>query len=311
MKLYLLEPYDVLSFGGLKNFSAGESHIQKSSFPPPIMRFFPYFKKVFSVLLVKGEEAYLPVPADCLKPRKGEKGDPLIAPLKFPPLLETEKPYEPATGFISLSDFVNKYANGNSKFALKELGEFLAMEPRVGVKLSVESRTSEESMLYSQDFLRFKDDTFLGVVASEKDGLKELNKMGGEGRLVMLKGEKDLPDFLKGSLDLKKGGMYKFYLLSHTFVEGGLEREKESNVKIGGKEFKLIWLHNSGSEFISGFRKPFVEMLRPASVLILEALEDGKVPRVCQIESSPSVIEEGDKFLERGWNSGVIMEVRR
>ena len=309
MKLYLLEPYDVLSFGGLKNFSAGESHIQKSSFPPPIMRFFPYFKKVYSVLLVKGEEAYLPVPADCLKPRKGEKGNPIIAPLEFPPLLQTEKPYEPANGFLSLSDFVSKYTNGNSEFTLNELSEFLATEPRVGVKLNTESRTSEESMLYSQDFLRFRKDTLLGVIASESDRLNGLNKVGGEGRLVRSKGERDVPDYFKEPLNLKKGDTCKFYLLSHTFVEGGLKRE--CKVKIGGKEFKLLWLHNAGSEFISGFGKPFVEMLRPASVLIIEALEDGELPRVCQIESSPDVIEKREKFLERGWNSGVIMEVRR
>ena len=308
MKLYLLEPYDVLSFGGLKNFSAGESHIQKSSFPPPIMRFFPYFRKVYSVLLVKDGEAYLPVPADCLKPRKEKKGDPIIAPLKFPPVLEEEKPYEPAQGFVSVSDFVEKYTSGEGGFVLKELGEFLATEMRVGVKLSVSSRTSEESMLYSQDFLRFKEDTLLGILASETDGLKSLNKIGGEGRLAKLKGKMDLADFFKDKLTLKKGNLYKFYLLSHVFVEGGIKREK--NIKIGDREFKVLWLHSAGSEFISGFRKPFVEMLKPASVLVLEAVENGEINRVCQIESSPSVIDRREKFLERGWNSGIIMEVK-
>ncbi len=308
MKLYLLEPYDVLSFGGLKNFSAGESHIQKSSFPPPIMRFFPYFRKVYSILLVKGNEAYLPAPADCLVPRKGEEGDPIIAPLKFPPVLEEEKPYEPAKGFVSVRDFVERYANGKGKFALKELSEFLNTEMRVGVKLSVSSRTSEESMLYSQDFLRFKEDTFLGILASEADRLKSLNKMGGEGKLAKLKGKKDLAEFFKKKLTLKKGNIYKLYLLSHAFVEGGIEKGKV--IKIEGKEFKVLWLHSAGSEFISGFRKPFVEMLRPASVLILEAAEDGGIPRVCQIDSSPSVIDRKKSFLERGWNSGIIMEVK-
>ncbi len=184
MKLYLLEPYDVLSFGGLKNFAAGETHVQKSSFPPPIMRFFPYFRRVFSVLLVKDDEVYLPVPADCLVPRKGEDGKPIIAPLKFPPLLEEEKSYEPAGGFISLGNFVDKYAKGKGGFAVRELNEFLAMETRVGVKLSVSSRTSEESMLYSQDFLRPRGDTLLGIMASEADRLDKLNKVGGEGKLA-------------------------------------------------------------------------------------------------------------------------------
>jgi len=308
MKLYLFEPYDVLSFGGLKNFSAGESHIQKSSFPPPIMRFFPYFKKVYSVLLVKDKEVFLPVPADCLVPRKGEKGDLVIAPLKFPPVLEEEKPYEPAEGFVSLGDLVEKYAKGKRGFILKNLSDFLATETRVGVKLSVSSRTSEESMLYSQDFLRFKEDTFLGVLASEPYSIKTFNKMGGEGRLTRLRDEWDLPDFFKEEQTIKSGAKYKFYLLSHAFVKGGIEKGKI--LKIGDREFRVLWLHNKGSEFISGFRKPFLEMLRPASVLILEAVEDGTVKRVCQIDSFPEVIDKKEKFLERGWNSGIIMEVK-
>jgi len=308
MKLYLFEPYDVLSFGGLKNFSAGESHIQKSSFPPPIMRFFPYFKKVYSVLLVKGKEVFLPVPADCLTPRKGEKGDLVIAPLEFPPVLEEEKPYEPAEGFVSLGDFVEKYAKGKGGFILKKLSNFLETETRVGVKLSVSSRTSKESMLYSQDFLRFKEDTFLGVLASEPDRLKPFNKIGGEGRPTRLRGKWDLPDFFKEEQTVKRGAKYKFYLLSHAFVKEGIK--EGANIKIGGREFRVLWLHSKGSEFISGFRKPFLEMLRPASVLILEALEDGTVKRVCQIDSYPEVISEKEKFLERGWNSGIILEVK-
>jgi len=51
-------------------------------------------------------------------------------------------------------------------------------------------------------------------------------------------------------------------------------------------------------------------MLKPASVLILEALEDGKVSRLCQIESFPEFIDKKEKFLGRGWNSGIILEVK-
>jgi CRISPR-associated protein (Cas_Cmr3). len=40
MKLLELTPEDALTFGSLKNFTAGESHYQHSTFPPPIMRFF-------------------------------------------------------------------------------------------------------------------------------------------------------------------------------------------------------------------------------------------------------------------------------
>jgi len=45
MKLLELTPEDALTFGSLKNFTAGESHYQQTTFPPPIMRFFSLGKE--------------------------------------------------------------------------------------------------------------------------------------------------------------------------------------------------------------------------------------------------------------------------
>jgi CRISPR-associated protein Cmr3 len=86
MKLLELTPEDALTFGSLKNFTAGESHYQQTTFPPPIMRFFSLGKeqglkplKIAGVFIKHQNELFLPLPADCLKKRK-EKGEKIYVP---------------------------------------------------------------------------------------------------------------------------------------------------------------------------------------------------------------------------------------
>lgn len=325
MKLYLFEPYDVLTFGGLRHFGAGESHVQKAEFPPPIMRFFELFEKVYGVFLYKDGEFFLPLPFDCVRQRKKEETKVFRLPHNIPPVIKGERfisedgkliAFEQiGSGFIKWSDFVKFYLEGEEgNFDVYGLKDFIRKELRVGIALNKDTRTSEEGMLYSQDFLRF--DCQIGLLAGEPRGRLYYNTMGGEKKIAKFVEETEPMKELNGSIHIKRDKVYGFYCLSHLFVDGGLEMGKE--IKICGLKFKVEWYFGS-SEWVSGFAKPFLQMLKPGSLLWLRALEEGGLKRLCQIESKPPVNNvKGkikrewnlDNFLEKGWNYGILVEVK-
>ena len=252
------------------------------------------------------------MPADVLLPRKGREGSVRIAKLTeegLPFLRGTCEAYESSEGtFISLRDFLEKYREGIEGF--NAVGpEVIKREHRVGIGLDRDYRKAKEAMLYSQEFLRFAEGTCLAVLAEEPfEELKgQFVRVGGERRIAFVKEEGTFP---VQPIGIQRGSLYKFYCLSHLFVDGGLERGKE--LRIENLKFRLLWLYSKGSEFISGYRKPFIEMLKPGSVLLMQALDAGGLgSSVCQINSVPPVkSKELESFLHRGWNSGILMEVK-
>ncbi|AAC06667.1 type III-B CRISPR module-associated protein Cmr3 [Aquifex aeolicus] len=322
MKIYLFKPYDVIGFGGLKNFSAGETHIQKSIFPPPIMRFFHIFNSVYGVFLYKDGNLFLPVPSDCLVKRKEESGKAKISPLEFPPLIRGDlEAYERANGFISFSDLMNKYAKNIDGFKIYLLEEFLKKESRVGITLDKErrvvrsikeiNRKEEKGLLYSQDFFRFNDGVKLAVLGEiNKDIVisgKQYFRLGGEGKIVSFKHTEHINSFLEGKIKIKNGNYYKFYCLTHAYINNGIIESKIQTICIEGINFEVEWLYNGGVEYVSGYNKPFLEMLRPGSVLILKAKNEGEIQRLNQISTNVP-ISNIKNFLNRGWNSGIIVE---
>lgn len=306
MKLYLFKPYDVLTFGGLKNFSAGESHIQRAEFPPPIMRFFHLFRKVFGVFLYKDGQVCMPMPADCVSERKKESPEAKPLKMDIPPLIRGElKAYEQAKGFISWKDFWENYKNGKS---FQTYQPFIKSELRVGIALDKGTRTAREGMLYSEEFLRFDEGSMLAVLGEGYEG-KGIEKVGGERRVAFCK-EADNEKLEVENVKVIKGKYYKFYCLTHLFVEGGLEQEREIKLFGSGLKFKVLWFFGT-SEFVSGYTKPFIQMLKPGSVLWLLALDEGGTKGICQIDSKPEVNDIERSFLERGWNSGILLEVKQ
>jgi CRISPR-associated protein Cmr3 len=324
MKLLELTPEDALTFGSLKNFTAGESHYQQTTFPPPIMRFFSLGKeqglkplKIAGVFIKHQEKLFLPLPADCLKKRK-EKGEKIYVPrwneeLKRPFIepFEREKDkvellnLEQAEGFCSFSDFRDHYAKGEN-FEVK-YDEIFQEEERVGVKLNYDKRVSKDRHLYSRIYLRFKNSHIVLLV--EDDINKAfLSTVGGERKYAKVKpAEDELINFLKESVDIKRDKLYKFYSTTHLYADLKSEIKLNGNIK-----FKVEWVSSLPPEWISGYRKPFLYMLRPGTVLWLRALEDGMCGRLCQVSSGSEVIKYngGTKdLLKRGWNSGILLEV--
>jgi len=348
VELFEVKALDFWSFGGLKNFQAGVDTYRKPVFPPDIMKFFHIvdLNKVvpIAVFLKKEDEIYLPVPADLLQPRKGVKGNLKISPLMgkeelpegaltdfesfkvLPFIKESEVKYEGAKGYLPFSKLKN-YFTENKICAdtdnIKGLDFFVNFEPKVGLTLNFDTFSAEESRLYFTFAVRPKKDTSLVVVFKKKNGesvkIEEgIYHIGGETRVskVQKVESKELQSLLCEKINICKGELYKFYLLSHTYIEGKLYIGK--TLKVGGIDFELVWTFTKGKEWISGYKKPAVEMLLPSTVLVLKAKNNALTNRLNHIEAKTKlpIYENKDKkelkekkvFLhEYGWNWGILI----
>jgi CRISPR-associated protein Cmr3 len=407
LHIYQIKALDFLSFGGLQNFSAGESSFRSGKFPPEISRFFHLINlekhKVISVLLLKDKDLFFPIPADWAVPRKGEEGDIQVNQIgiknwepeglnikevipteneevffddervtleRLPYLEETkdEVPKKEGTvGWVSFKDIKPYFKKGrleeegNPKgIEKKELSQVIKKslstpELKVGLTLNKGKFTAEESRLYFEfvdRLLIFDEDTnkvnklwketsLIVLVLSEEDNpIKEgFYYIGGETRVGNVKKLKNLLEFidlLKSSIEIKKGNLYKLYLLSHTFIKDGMQIENELHLKdLNGTsaKFKVKWIFTSGREWLSGFNKPAIEVLKPGTVLVLEKEkpdeenkkgqsngENKNLTRAVFIEQNvPKVINEWfkeqpkklnfEKFHQYGYNFGLLIPI--
>ena len=349
VELFEVKALDFWSFGGLKNFQAGVDTYRKPVFPPDIMKFFHIvdLNKVvpMAVLLKAKDEIYFPVPADLLQPRKGEKGELKISRLvgkdKLPkraltdlesfeglPFIEkSEVTYEGAKGFLPFKKLKSYFTENEiynvDTYNLKGLDFFVNFEPKVGLTLNFDTFNAEEGRLYFTFAIRPKKDTSLVVIFKKKNGEsvkieKGIYHIGGETRVskVQKVENKELQSLLCEKINICKGKLYKFYLLSHTYIEGKLYVGK--TLKVGGIDFELVWTFTKGKEWISGYKKPAVEMLLPSTVLVLKAKENTLTNRLSYIEAKAKLpiyedknkkkLKEKEVFLHNyGWNWGILI----
>ena len=348
VELVEVKTFDFWTFGGLKNFQAGVDTYREPIFPPDIMKFFHLadLKEIFpvAVFLKKENEIYLSVPADILQPRKGEKGELKISPLKgknnlpegaltdlkkfeLLPFVEESCPkYEGAKGFIAFEKLKHYFMENRicaDTDSLKGLDYFVTFEPKVGLTLDFDTFSAEESKLYFTFAVRPKKDASLVVVfkrKNSKSGKVEDGTyyLGGETRVSKIQKleNKDIKNFLSEKVNVCKDKLYKFYLLTHTHIEGKLKIGR--TLKVGNLEFELLWVFTKGKEWISGFKKPAVEMLLPSTVLVLKAKEISSIDRLTYIEAKAKLPIFVDKNSEEpkkeeiylhnyGWNFGILI----
>ncbi len=248
---------------------------------------------------------------------------------KIPFIRESEPKYEGAKGFIPFEKFkcyfenINFHATTND---LKGLNEFVEFEIKVGLTINFDNFTAEESRLYTTFVLRPKKKTSLGVLYLKKHSFECLKggdyHIGGETRVSkVLKVDgnnqafNDLKSFLTQNVKIAKDKLYKLYLLTHTYIEGELKIGR--TLKAEGLEFELVWSFTKGKEWISGFRKPALEMLLPGTVLVLKAKNEGCLKRLTYIEEktilpvyeskdSKEIKDECINLHNYGWNYAIL-----
>ncbi len=327
MKLFKVKAYNSLWFGGLRHMSGGEEHYLSSLRLPSIMVFFPFVKKdkkgaCYGVALCDDSgNIYLPSPADIVGERK--KGGNwrvlrFYKHLNLPLIKGTLKAFESAEGYFITEEGFKEWKEGSiSDKHMRTWSSFAETELKVGLQINKDAKTAEESMLYFQERIRLKRGIYISFMA-EKPALTE-GFIGGERNPAEVEEVKNtkLLSCLDDDCNVKKGSYYRLYLLTHTYIENLNTEEKPNHTDIelklksvhGGGEasFKVVWIYSKGSEFISGYDKPAVEMLRPGTVILLEAMEDAKLGDVVQIDSIPNAKKiPKDNFLESSWNTGIL-----
>jgi CRISPR-associated protein Cmr3 len=342
---------DYWLFGGLRNFQAGSDTFREPRFPPDIMKFFHLtdLEKLqpVAVLLKREGDIFFPVPADILQPRKGERGNLKISHLKereriisqicnkefltdlgegyYLPFVEEsrdKKKYEGAGGFISFDRLKTYFSEGRIEATtddLKGVDYFVSSEIKVGLMLDFQRFSAMESMLYTTFVNRPQNlDSSLVVIFKGSNSVEEgFYYVGGETRVSEVKHlkQENITPFLQEEIEVKEGKLYRFYLLSHTYIDGELTIGK--TLRVGGIDFKTVWVFSRGKEWISGFRKPAVQMLNPATVLVLRAKGSGNLKRLTYIESKTCLpifkgrhsqrVEDKEVELHRyGWNHGIL-----
>jgi len=361
-KLFLLEvkPVDSYVIGGLRNFQAGTDTYRETLTLPDITKFFALLDlndfKVCGVFLKSGNDIYFPIPADFLRPRKGQRGNLKLSQLRkvedlksregdvifdiepeYIPYIEEEgdTKYEGASGFISFEYLERYFSTGElgeklSTDVIKSISDFVKQELKIGLTLDFDRFAAEESRLYMTFVNRVQKGVKLVALLEQKgNDVKESPPngffyFGGETRVAEIKteplGGNNLLSFLEEDLEIKDGNLYRFYLTSHTYISGELEIGRE--LKVGECEFILDWVFSAGKEWISGFAKPAIRMLKPGTVLILRALESCKnIKRLHYIESEAFLPIFKEKNAEKsvhnlvrnktnphhyGWNYGIL-----
>jgi len=342
VRLLKVKTLDFWAFGGLRNFQAGVETFRRSLFPPDVMKFFHLVDlnkvSVCGVLLEQNSTLYFPVPADLTRPRKKKEGNLEVSLLKRAegvtdlsfeclPIAKKGKKVETASGFLAF-ERVREYFLKVESFtapvkALKSLSDFVKEEIKVGLTLNKDFFTAQEGRLYANFVLRpgkdEKNETHLVALLKEKGDFsfeEGFYYFGGEARVSYARVEQneELNGFLEEKVKVEKGNLYRFYLLSHAFVNGELEPGKE--LVVGDLKFKLVWSFSAGGEWISGYEKPGAFMLKPGSVFLLEAKEEGELSRLSPISGRARLPRRHGSLEEvelsnYGWNWGILGDYLR
>ena len=291
--------------------------------------------KIKGPFLAKGDEVYLPVPADLLE--KKDRGVPL-SPMRLEELpqgvltdfdkigkllpLRSAEPggeaIEPGNRMIKLSSLGN-YLLNERKPPLTKADELYDRELRAGIKLVYESRRVETGMLYIAEFIRLKEG--VGFVL-EVEGAKSLPKegvlsLGGEGRGATYTSlDKDpfgsLRDEWLDRLKEKIKCRFKLYLATPAIFRVG-EKEKEFGWlpdfvdskslegEFNGVKFKLISasvgkaIGMGGWDLAQNRPKPMLRAVPAGSIYYFELME-GDADKLIETFHLKCVPSQGDEL---------------
>ncbi len=318
MKLYRIKPFDTVFFGENRSSVAGDDHEKGAKFPPEIMKLFNLGNNRFlGVFPMKGNDIYLPMPADVMHRRKSEENYHIIPRIveieahfatdlctRKLPWIDEFGAFERAGGYLKVSDFVRYMKVPYGKLEVHPEKDLFMQELRIGIALNYSTRTVKESMLYAHVHVRTTDG--FAILVHGEIG-KTYENVGGERKVARIE-ELDYPSFLEleKPLHIVEGDLYKFYLTTHAFLSDSML--PYSSIYVQDIEMELVWLFSAGSEWIGGFGKPAILTLKPGTVLILKAKMDGEVSSFAQI-TDPLELPDKDSFLGRGWGSGILWKL--
>jgi CRISPR-associated protein Cmr3 len=289
-----------------------------------------------AIFLNKDNEYYLQSPLDLVKEKRLEKNKEkeekkifILTPKKLNFDYKTDigetLPFSPKevkfaeqeSGFISIKN-LEKYLLGENDISLNHKSDFVESEPRVGIEIEKDRKTTKEGRLYSVEFLRFKENCGFSVLLDEINfGNKGIYFIGGEKRQVFCEKE-NLDNILSNNFlnnlknKIKKDKKFKVLLITPSYNE-------ISKGNIEPKELKNL-LENIGVKFVSaciktediggfdiekGHPKPIEKLISAGSVFYYELNNDNKINNLIDLNFK-SISSKDDKLgygkiLIGGW----------
>ncbi len=252
------------------------------------------------------------------------------------PWVDAFEELEKVNGYVDVKGFRGVMDGGLDYVNVFSESDLFEREVRIGISLDFSTGTVQESMLYTHVHLRVKE----GFLIALSNGVNAfMMTIGGERKVSRIQEEEGglgLKNLMDGKIQLEKGKRYKFYLTTHAFLNGNLKPGSEITIGSAldnsgdGVRMTVGWVYSAGAEWISGVekevdengelrKKPAVYMLKPATVIVLTPKDDGgEISRLAQIKEpvnfdigSPEGRKiDKNRFIERGWGSGIIWEIR-
>jgi len=256
-------------------------------------------------------------------------------------------PFEVAKTYLEKGILENSVESGQIK---KQMS---SSELKVGLTLEKNTFTAEERRLYFEFVERLTlpsdekdtkvlwEEVYLALLVESRSNTEPIKEgyyfVGGETRVgkveKIVENHNDAENFLKllnSKVEVGNGKLYKFLILSHTFVKNGIKIGKQVRLTSSSSSesgaltevnFRVKWIFTTGREWLSGFNKPAIEVLQPGTVLILEAnnASSTELPKGTFLkEGTPEVIQKWFKaqnkekvefphFHEYGFNFGILI----
>lgn len=290
--------------------------------------------RIRHISLEVGKVQYMPLPMDCAS-KKRNKGDKLevylmkpekkegISSCQTPQILTyADKIEYPSSTLMSFREF-NKYLNAVSedkkhrKFAALSLQRYLLSEPKVGIKRSNHTHSSDEGMLYRVDMRRLRKIALVidfEVVAEENNKKPVIihpegfMKLGGEGKICQY-------SMAEGGLSIATPGLsgkeFKIYLSTPAcFKNGWLPSWIDPGTLKGkvpdtGCEVELITAAIGKPVKIGGFDmkykcpKPMRNLVPAGSVYYFRITNDGNMEDILKCYHGKSISDLLDESYKK------------
>jgi CRISPR-associated protein (Cas_Cmr3). len=296
-----IKPFDAIIFGDGKDFNAKERTFRESDFfinPIPILSGLNKASdkklNIEFLSLAKGENLYFKAPLDIkilkgkdkvLKPTLRELGNVITEeteePIKYFLDYKTQEKIEDINAYIKDEELI-KYLK-DEEISINDTISF-QKELRTGIKIDESKGTTQEGYLFTQSFLRFDDDVYFYVKASEEIKEVETLVVGGESKLsVVIKKDNDLTyKLLKEKEHIKdmvrNTGFFRLILLTPTNRVLHIEGTKLINKVIGKHITYSSWIKLKDDK--TGFPTRIYRLIPEGSVIFYKMEDVAKIDEI-------------------------------
>ncbi|HAA83487.1 MAG: CRISPR-associated protein Cmr3 [Thermoanaerobacterium sp.] len=289
------------------------------------------------VFLLKNGKLYFPSPKDLVKKKEKEnlyllqfknKSCLFISDYDLENILlwQSNEQVDEAKGWLNYDDFIDYLKARKNEFSLLESKEFFEIEPKIGIKRSRETFSSEEDFLYRIPLIRLNKDVSILVEIDGVDGFifpkSGVMQLGGEGKAVSFELIPD--DLLKEIRDLDfqfSNGYFKIYLATPSvFKNGWYPGWINSNFEgeFNGIKLKLVAcavgkpISIGGWDIVNNKPKPMRKAVPAGSVYyfkILNFVNPSEIKEVFHLKNISDDFKD-IKYFKEGFGLAILGEVK-